>query len=73
MKGVYCIEKATRGSLRGVTYGCTRRLEDAIAALERGRRRGVTWGDVIVRKSAPRVMRMDTWLTPFDERRAGFR
>ncbi len=70
---VFCLEMPTRGVARGATYGCSRRIEDALAALERGRRRGVTWGEVIARKSAPRGTRMNEWLPPFDERKAGFR
>jgi hypothetical protein len=70
---VYCLEKSTRNASRGATYGCSRRMEDAVAALDRGRSRGVTWGEIVARKSAPRGMRMNEWLTPFDERKAGFR
>lgn len=71
MKGiVYCLEGPKRG---GSTYGCSRRIEDALAALERGRRRGVTWGEIVERPRAPRGVRMNAWLTPFDDRKAGFR
>lgn len=82
MKGVvWCIEVLPEtarmggalGSNRGATYGCSPRIEDAIAALDRGRKRGVTWGDVVSRESAPRGMRMNVWLAPFDDRKAGFR
>jgi len=57
---VYCIE------VTGSSYGCSRKLEDAIAAVERGRRRGVSWGKVVERKSVPRGLRADEWLPPFD-------
>lgn len=71
MKGVvYCLEGPKRG---GSTYGCARQIEDALAALERGRRRGVTWGEVVERSRAPRGVRMNEWLPPFDDRKAGFR
>jgi len=74
MKGeVFCLEMPTRYAARGSTYGCSRRIEDAIAALERGRRRGVTWGEIVLRKTAPRGTRMNEWLPPFDDRKAGFR
>ncbi len=76
MKGVvYCLEMPTASSRsgRGATYGCSPRIEDALLALDRGRRRGVTWGEVVERKSAPHGMRMNEWLSPFDERKAGFR
>jgi hypothetical protein len=75
MKGVvYCIEVLSKtGGSRGSTYGCARRLEDAIAALDRGRKRGVAWGQIVERKSAPHGMHMNVWLTPFDDRKAGFR
>jgi hypothetical protein len=76
MKGtVYCLEVPTlgAGAVRGATYGCSQRIEDAIAALDRGRKRGVSWGEIKVRKSAPRGMRMNEWLPPFDARKAGFR
>lgn len=74
MKGVvFCTETPIRGQNVGATYGCLRRIEDALAALERGRRRGVTWGVLTTRKRAPRGMRMNEWLPPFDDRKAGFR
>lgn len=81
MADIYCIEvlpksasmRAALGSQRGTTYGCTRRLEDAVAALGRGRARGVGWGEIVTRKSAPRGMRTNQWLPPFDDRKAGFR
>lgn len=38
---VYCIEGPG-----GACYGATRKLEDAHAALARGKRRGVTWGKI---------------------------
>lgn len=63
---VFCIEVPTRGSDRGATYGCSSKIEDAVAALERGRRRGVKWGEIVERKSAPRGMRTGSWLSPFD-------
>lgn len=78
-RSVYCIEvlpkavRAAQGNGRGATYGCSRTLEGAIAALDRGRKRGVIWGEVIERKNPPRGMRMNAWLPPFDERKAGFR
>jgi hypothetical protein len=70
---VYCLEMPTRGAARGATYGCSRKLEEAIAALARGRARGVAWGEIVERASAPRGMRMNEWLPPFDDRKAGFR
>ena len=75
MKGiVYCLERPTPGSAaRGAAYGCSKRFEDALAALERGRRRGVTWGEIVERKSAPRGFRMNVWLAPFEDHKAGFR
>lgn len=70
MKVVYCIEGPKRGD---ATYGCSSRLEDAVAALERGRRRGIAWGEVVEHARAPRGLRVNMWLPPFDDRKAGFR
>jgi hypothetical protein len=78
---VFCIEalpktavmRAALGGNRGATYGCSRKLEEAVAALERGRKRGVTFGEIVERKSVPRGTRMNQWLPPFDDRKAGFR
>jgi hypothetical protein len=64
---VFCIEVPVRGSSeRGATYGCSRKLEEAIVALERGRRRHITWGKIVERSSAPRGMHLGEWLPPFD-------
>lgn len=76
MKGtVYSLERSTPGAVagRGAVYGWSRRLEDAVAALDRGRRRGVTWGEIVERKSVPRGLRVNAWLAPFEDRKAGFR
>jgi hypothetical protein len=78
---VYCIEvlpksvtgRSAQGTWRGTTYGCSRQLEDAITALDRARKRGVTWGEIVERKTPPRGMHVNEWLPPFDERKAGFR
>jgi len=56
-----------------VPYGYSTSVEEAHAALERGRRRGVTWAGIWTRTSPVRGMRAGEWLTPFDDRKAGFR
>jgi hypothetical protein len=65
---IYCLEGPKRG---GSMYGCTRSYEDAVAALDRGRRRGVSWGEIVERplKRPPRGLRMNEWLPPFDKSR----
>lgn len=70
---LYCVAMLNRESKITSIYGCSRNYEDAVAALDRGRRRGVTWGAVVPVKRAPRGMRMNEWLNPFDDRKAGFR
>jgi len=65
---VYCLELPTPGASRGVTYGCSRKLEDAVSALDRGRQRGVKWGEIVERKQPPRGVKVGEWLPPFDKR-----
>ena len=55
----------------GATYGCSRSQEEAVAALERGRKRGVHTAKIVTRSSRPNKQ-PPGWLAPFDERRAGF-
>ncbi len=58
---------------RGGIYGWSRKLADAVAALDRGRQRGVTWGVISTLTNPPRGFRSNDWMTPFDDRKAGFR
>lgn len=70
---LYCLVKLGRDEKIQSIYGCSRSLENAVAALDRGRKRGVTWASVVPRKSAPRGVRVNEWLSPFEDRKAGFR
>lgn len=70
----WCIEASNlRSGQRGATYGGTKSYADAVAALERGRARGASWGKIVERRSLPKGMSSNLWLPPFDERKAGFR
>jgi hypothetical protein len=56
-----------------VPYGYSTRAEDAYAALDRARARGIKWAEVWTRKLPVRALRANQWLDPFDDRKAGFR
>ncbi len=56
----------------GATYGYSRSFDQALLALHRGEGRGVKTAKIVERKSPPRGLRANQWLTPFDERKAGF-
>lgn len=56
-----------------VPYGYSTKAEDAYAALDRARARGVKWAEVWPRATPVRALRANQWLAPFDDRKAGFR